>query len=985
MTISSETRKTSAFTSGTALPFTFKIFDTSEAYVVEQDTVTGIETLLVETTDYTVALNADQNSNPGGTVTLLSTIVSGTQVVVSSLVLYKQSTHLKNQGGFYPEVINDALDKITILSQQLKEEIDRSLKFPISDPALEETIPAQVLRKGTVLAFNETTGEPEVGPDIVSIATVYANIANINTVANNIAEVSSVGSMTADLAILAALEDELVSLSALIGGAAPILAAKSELIFLLHPNQTDGWNSIYRAGLKPWGFNQQNGGANWGGSPDGNVIESYASCQLPSDGGLFNTLGYNTTILNISVPFRPTETTVNTVYLQVEKVGNPTNNLVAEIFADSAGAPTGTALGTSDSISGKTISTSRTWVKFTFSTPVTGLTPNTRYHVSVKIDATDSTTNYYNIPYQTTSLASEVGTYRYPTGGPWTSVNAAGSHPHLIVNDNGLLQTDTTSDVSDAKIVFGQGTPLNQSKAFTADLKDFFSHKEGSILIRGKLFEDSKPIFDAILGQDNNRITLRTGASGEAILTVYDNAEVLREIDTADAGSHDGVGVTSYDLSGTGPWDIGISYKSRGVATDYIKVDIFDVTNGTTETYTNTIGGSGITFDQAFKDQGTLWIGGGFELAPTWANNAMTDGTQLPSHANNGTWTFTGGSESAKMSMADSKLYQNAAGYSSASGYYIKSGSLGLDFNAGLTIETKLQILNDSETSTASECRIVVDDFTNYRFTIAFYTGSFRYFDGTSNFTFPYDFKTNPVAINIEVKGSDILMFCDGTLVYDGTGKLLLAGSVELISFGDEALGAGDDADVIWHYFKYFNHTSTTLLEFSDGAELHELGVWQGDASSVFQHMRYGASNRVSIKDFWGVKDNIVKRIKRINRYGLDSATNTTSSSTTENTALDVLSVFSLQSNDICSASFNVNLYNTVIAKIIFAIIRRNGVTYDSARVAIEEHTSSYINPGALDIKKDGIIGLANFTVAMWSTGANVGMHATGRNLQIEQ
>ena len=39
---------------------------------------------------------------------------------------------LTNQGGFYPKVINAALDRLTILAQQNAEQISRSVKVPIS-------------------------------------------------------------------------------------------------------------------------------------------------------------------------------------------------------------------------------------------------------------------------------------------------------------------------------------------------------------------------------------------------------------------------------------------------------------------------------------------------------------------------------------------------------------------------------------------------------------------------------------------------------------------------------------------------------------------------------------------------------------------------------------------------------------------------------------------------------------------------------------
>lgn len=137
MTISSTTRKAGPYLgNGAAVAFTFafKVFATTDLVVVRTD-LTGVETTLVLTTDYTVALNADQNTNPGGTVTLPSALPTNHKLTITSAVPMLQAVELTNQGGFYPSVINAALDRLTIFAQELAEKVSRSLKFGISTPA----------------------------------------------------------------------------------------------------------------------------------------------------------------------------------------------------------------------------------------------------------------------------------------------------------------------------------------------------------------------------------------------------------------------------------------------------------------------------------------------------------------------------------------------------------------------------------------------------------------------------------------------------------------------------------------------------------------------------------------------------------------------------------------------------------------------------------------------------------------------------------
>lgn len=134
MSISSSTRKAGPFAcngSTVAFPFTFKVFTTADVRVVLTDS-NSVESDLALGTNYTVALNADQDANPGGTVTTTATYATGYLVTLTSRVQNLQPVTLTNQGGFYPKVINTALDRLTILIQQAVEQVGRAVKTPIS-------------------------------------------------------------------------------------------------------------------------------------------------------------------------------------------------------------------------------------------------------------------------------------------------------------------------------------------------------------------------------------------------------------------------------------------------------------------------------------------------------------------------------------------------------------------------------------------------------------------------------------------------------------------------------------------------------------------------------------------------------------------------------------------------------------------------------------------------------------------------------------
>lgn len=170
MTIFSTNRKAGPYVGNdvtVAFPFSFKVFNASDLYVVRADS-TGAETVLTLTTDYTVSLNADQNANPGGTINLPVALASGRTLTVTSSLEYLQPTDLTNNGGFYPKVITNALDRLTIFCQQLYEQIGRSLKLAISvPPGVKVTLPVPVPYQ--VLGWDST------GTEIVNADPTYAS------------------------------------------------------------------------------------------------------------------------------------------------------------------------------------------------------------------------------------------------------------------------------------------------------------------------------------------------------------------------------------------------------------------------------------------------------------------------------------------------------------------------------------------------------------------------------------------------------------------------------------------------------------------------------------------------------------------------------------------------------------------------------------------------------------------------------------------
>lgn len=162
MTISSTVRTAGPFTSGSSFAFAFKVFAQADVAVYRTVTSTGVVTTLALNTDYTVSLSADQDTNPGGTVTLNTALAAGQTLLIVSAVANTQSTDITNQSGFYPDVINDALDRATVQVQQVQGQANRGIRYPATEISLNAELPKASDRANQYLAFN-SNGEVDIG------------------------------------------------------------------------------------------------------------------------------------------------------------------------------------------------------------------------------------------------------------------------------------------------------------------------------------------------------------------------------------------------------------------------------------------------------------------------------------------------------------------------------------------------------------------------------------------------------------------------------------------------------------------------------------------------------------------------------------------------------------------------------------------------------------------------------------------------------
>lgn len=93
----------------------------------------------------------------GGSVTyplVGSPIPTGTTLTIQRKVPYVQLTDLVNQSGFYPNVVENALDYLTMQTQQLAQALALSLNVPLESVLANLTLPTAAARANTLVGFD---------------------------------------------------------------------------------------------------------------------------------------------------------------------------------------------------------------------------------------------------------------------------------------------------------------------------------------------------------------------------------------------------------------------------------------------------------------------------------------------------------------------------------------------------------------------------------------------------------------------------------------------------------------------------------------------------------------------------------------------------------------------------------------------------------------------------------------------------------------
>lgn len=138
MTVPDERSRIDYIGNGVASQFSFpfEVFEAGDLIVYKILVADRAQySVLAITTDYTIDANSLGNPNGGG-VTLVAGALSALYALsIKRVVDVIQELELSTEGNYFPDNVEKQFDRGVMMVQQQKEELDRSLKIPVSVPA----------------------------------------------------------------------------------------------------------------------------------------------------------------------------------------------------------------------------------------------------------------------------------------------------------------------------------------------------------------------------------------------------------------------------------------------------------------------------------------------------------------------------------------------------------------------------------------------------------------------------------------------------------------------------------------------------------------------------------------------------------------------------------------------------------------------------------------------------------------------------------
>lgn len=163
MTVESQVSKAIFIGDGAATNFAagFKAFQSSHIQVSTEEIATGVLTSLVLDTDYTLTnINTDDAIEVQYPISG-SPLAATHKLIVNRVVPLQQLLSISNQGGFFPETLEEALDKIVQMQIQQQTELNQTFRLGVAETAINAMSSPDRADK---MIYIDTDGQPTLRP-----------------------------------------------------------------------------------------------------------------------------------------------------------------------------------------------------------------------------------------------------------------------------------------------------------------------------------------------------------------------------------------------------------------------------------------------------------------------------------------------------------------------------------------------------------------------------------------------------------------------------------------------------------------------------------------------------------------------------------------------------------------------------------------------------------------------------------------------------
>ncbi len=189
MTISSTTAKIiyvgtgSTASSAKIFSYPFKIFASDDLVVSEYNNATSSATVKTNNTDYEVS---GVGVDSGGNVTLTGSytnVPSGSQLIIQRIIDLTQGVDYVSNDAFPAETHEQALDRLTMITQQLQEQIGRAILADVSQTASNINVVASVLaaNSSAAVAVQQATLVSSYTAAVTTFNPTFTGTTNVTT------------------------------------------------------------------------------------------------------------------------------------------------------------------------------------------------------------------------------------------------------------------------------------------------------------------------------------------------------------------------------------------------------------------------------------------------------------------------------------------------------------------------------------------------------------------------------------------------------------------------------------------------------------------------------------------------------------------------------------------------------------------------------------------------------------------------------------